>query len=66
MTRSGLSRTVSPANKMSMSIVRGPLAAVGTRYGTLHTATYPYWLNRVRIDSTVTAESLPGLLDVRM
>ena len=43
----------------------GHLAATTTQYGTLHSSTYSYWMHRVRVDNTVTAESLLGLLDVR-
>ena len=44
----------------------GHLAALTTHFGTLHSAAYPYWLDRVRIDNTVTAQSLPGLIDLKM
>lgn len=44
----------------------GHLAATTTQYGTLHSATYPYWMHRVRVDNTVTAQGLLNLLDAKV
>jgi peptidoglycan/xylan/chitin deacetylase (PgdA/CDA1 family) len=63
-----LSYPIGHYNTYIAEIVRqtGHLAATITHFGTLHSASYPYWMSRVRVEPTTTVEDLLGMLDMRV
>lgn len=63
-----LSYPIGHYNTYIADIVRqtGHLAATITHFGTLHSASYPYWLSRVRVEPVTTVQDLLGMLDMRV